>query len=119
MTLIHRTVGTLAGAYVLLAAFGVAEVAVASSASVTNSVSVHANGGESHTTVHTTINGEVVEDISVDSDEDIEYSSHIEAEGEDVVISTSSNSLQATSQLKALVAKLRALIELYEKLLRL
>lgn len=109
----------LAATIAFAALFGVYNSAFAYS-SVTNKVSVESNGGESHTTVKTTINGEVVEDVTIDSDEDTVYSSHVESENDrTVTTATSTTYLPATTQLQALVEKLRALIALYEKLLTL
>ena len=81
---------------------------------VSNSVSVSASGsGESHASVTTVINGEVVEDWSTSSSEPIEYSqTHVSTSSEvNTEIQTSDQ------QLKAMIAQLEAIISFYVSLL--
>lgn len=86
---------------------------------VTNSVNVSAGGGESHAAVTTIINGEVVEDWSATSTEPIVYSKSINSSSTVTKTEVSTTPSQTTDhdQLKALIAKLQALISLYVSLL--
>jgi len=92
---------------------------VSAETTVTNSVNVTANGGESHAAVTTIINGEVVEDWSASSTEPIVYSKSITSSSTVNTTELSTTPSQATNhdQLKALIAKLQALISLYVSLL--
>lgn len=83
--------------------------------SVINSVRVSANGtSENHASVHTVINGEVVEDWSTTTEDPIEYTSAVVT-----ATSTPLSSSQDTTNdhLKAVIAQLQALISLYVSLL--
>lgn len=85
---------------------------------ITSSVHITANGGENSATVKTIINGEVIEDWSTTSTEPIVYSKSINSSSTTTEISTTPSQTMNRDQMKALIAKLQALISLYVSLLK-
>ncbi len=106
-------------ALLLLCCLLTAHSSVEAETNVTQSVSVSANGGESHASVKTVINGEVVEDWSATSNEPIEYSQTISTTNATTTTEISTNPTQqkTDAQLKEIISQLQALIAFYVSLL--
>ncbi|MCA9358991.1 hypothetical protein KC926_02175 [Candidatus Kaiserbacteria bacterium] len=87
---------------------------------VTNSVNISANssGGQSHASVQTIINGEVVENWSTTSSEAIYYSSNFQTSTTSTQHSTTTQRELTNEQLKTLIKRLEVLISLYVSLLK-
>lgn len=87
----------------------------ADSATVSNSVSVSASGGQSTASVHTVINGETVTDVTLSDDESVEYHQTVTVDDNQTSLETTDKTEQ--TRLTALIKQLQALIKIYEKLL--
>lgn len=115
---IQKNTLLLAGAVVL---FGfMPYVLFADSTNVSNSVSVSANGnGTTHASVKTVVNGEVVEDISLDEPGTLRSSytsseSHTDINASNTI---TTDNTERDREILALIEKLMALIDHYVSLL--
>lgn len=113
---------TLISTLLLSAWLPSAAMAATNHSSVESSVSVSASGGNSSASVRTVVNGEVVEDTTITSDngEPIEYQSVVTDSEVDATTSRLSNTTTPDqSDLESLLNTLRALVARYVTLLSL
>lgn len=96
----------------LLIASGVPLVTVAET-TIRNDISVQASGGSNSVSVHSVINGEIVESYTQTSDEPISYEHTTVIDDRDETTTTATD----TTDFAALIKELQALLALYVSLL--
>ncbi len=90
---------------------------------INNSISVSTNGGNNTVQVKTTYNGEVIEEVNLNSSSTINYSSNhtLENNSEKSSTTTLNNKqkpdTEEIARLQALLEKLQLILKLYEQLL--